>query len=96
VGTPIKRAILMSGSLFLSPALPLERGKGMIDGLAKKTKESNDCELKDVPVETLLRHQKESGIVSVWLQAADGLESWGKKMEGVGELMIGDCEYEVR
>ena len=68
----------------------------MIDGLAKKTKESDGCELKDAPVETLLKHLKESGIVSVWLQAADGLENWVQKTEAVDELMIGDCEYEVR
>jgi hypothetical protein len=85
----------MSGSLNLSPALPLERGKGLIDPLTKKTRERDGCELKDAPVEVLLRHQRESGIASVWLQAADGLEDWGSRMEGVQELMIGDCEYEV-
>lgn len=67
----------------------------MIDGLAKKVKENDGRSLKEAPVGSLLKCIEESGIVSVWLQAADGLESWGKKTEDVEELIIGDCEYEV-
>lgn len=96
VGTPVQRAILQSGSLFLSPPMQLKSGKVMIDGLSKRVQQKEGCSLEEAPTESLLRHMHESGVSSLWLQAADGLEGWQKKKEQIESLMVGDCEYDVR
>ncbi|KAH8819079.1 catalytic protein [Xylogone sp. PMI_703] len=94
VGTGVKRIIAQSGSLFLSPPLPLKRGQALVEGLDKGIQKASGCGLKDAPVELVLQHVEESKITAFWLQAADGLEDWGSKTEQVEELMIGDCEYD--
>lgn len=75
--------------------MPLKAGKSMLDRLSKKAQESEGSSLLEIPVKSLLHHLQESGITALWLQAADGLEGWQKKKEGVQALMIGDCEYDV-
>lgn len=96
VGTPVQRAIIQSGSLFLSPPMQLKGGKALVDALSKKVQQKDGCALEEVPVESLLRRMEEGGISSVSLQASDGLEGWQKKKEQIDALMVGDCEYDVR
>lgn len=95
IGTRIKRLILQSGSLFLSPPMQQKVGKAMLDRLSQKVQKTDGCSLQEVSAESLLRHVRDSGISALWLQSADGLEGWQKKQETVQALMIGDCEYDV-
>ncbi|KAI9759960.1 MAG: hypothetical protein M4579_001993 [Chaenotheca gracillima] len=95
LGTPVRRGILMSGSLFLSPPLPRERGQGLIDRFASVAKESGKAvSLQDAKVETLLDCVKKCKAVSMWLQMTDEFKGWSERMENVETLMVGDVEYE--
>jgi carboxylesterase type B len=51
----IKRGILQSGSLHLSPPLPIEKGSAMIDAIARDLLKISGESLKDASVETMLR-----------------------------------------
>lgn len=85
----------MSSHLPFSPAIPLSRGKGMVESIAK-TLQKEGKDLRSASVDSCPKYQRELGLVSLWVQAADGLEDWQeKKTEQVKETMIGDCEYEV-
>jgi hypothetical protein len=66
----------------------------MVESIAKKLQEEGK-DLRSASVDSLLKYQRELGLVSLWVQAADGLEDWQKKTEQVKETVIGDCEYEV-
>jgi len=68
----------------------------MTSNLAMTIQKETGYALKDVPVELLLKTLESNGIGAMWLQAADGLESWSSKLEAVETLMVGDCEYDVR
>jgi hypothetical protein len=68
----------------------------MTSNLAKTIQKETGYTLKDAPVELLLKRLEKDGVGAMWLQATDGLEGWNSKPETVEELMIGDCEYDVR
>ena len=92
---PVKRAILQSGSLHLSPPTSLERGAPLLRGLQNFVR--NDCgkSLRDAPVSSLLRGLEKLNVRNMWLQAVPELEDWQRRSEHVEELMIGDCQNEV-
>ncbi|KAJ1706355.1 carboxylesterase [Aspergillus flavus] len=93
-GPPVKRAVLASGSLYLSSPLPVERGNGLIQALQTKVKELGQPSLREASVSTLVQALKECNVNTMWIQEEPELENWETKPEQVDELMIGDTEYE--
>ncbi|KAL4955200.1 Alpha/Beta hydrolase protein [Aspergillus filifer] len=93
-GPPVKRAVLASGSLYLSSPLPVERGNGLIKALEVKVQEYGQTSLREASVESLLRALKESNVNTMWIQEEDELKGWETRIEQADEVMIGDTEYE--
>ncbi|KAB8263272.1 Alpha/Beta hydrolase protein [Aspergillus pseudonomiae] len=93
-GPPVKRAVLASGSLYLSSPLPVERGNGLIEVLQTKVQELGQPSLREASVSALIQALKECNVNTMWIQEEPELENWETKPEQVGELMIGDTEYE--
>jgi hypothetical protein len=95
-GIPIKRGILSSGSLYLSPPLPRERGQAFVEAMIGRLGLSAAEDLRSVSVEALLKDMTDNNVTSLWLQEEPALENWENAEENVQEIMIGDVEYEVR
>lgn len=95
-GPRVKRAVLASGTLYLSSPLPVERGNGLIQMMEAKVKELGKTSLREASVTVIIQALKECNINTMWLQEEPELEDWETKPEQVDELMIGDTEYEVR
>lgn len=96
VGTPVKRVILQSGSLFLSPPMSMKARDAMLNKISEKLQAAKGAHsLQDAPAESLLHQMQEMGISSMSLQAADGLDNWQRKRETPQALMVGDCEFDV-
>lgn len=93
--TRIKRGILMSGSLYLSPPQSAGRGEVLIEKLSKFVQELEGKSLRDASVSALLRALEDTGTVSMWIQGDRVLGDWERKTENVESLLIGDVEYEV-
>lgn len=91
----MKRAILASGTLYLSSPLPVERGTGLIKALEAKVQELGQPSLRESTVPVLIQALKECKVNTMWIQDEPELENWETKEEQVDELMIGDTEYEV-
>lgn len=94
-GPPVKRAVLASGSLYLSSPLPVERGNGLIKSLEAKVQEYGESSLRKASVPALLRALKDSNVNAMWMQEDDELKGWETRIEQADEIMIGDTEYEV-
>jgi len=93
-GAPVRRGILMSGSLYLSPPQPYERGDGLIATLSQKLQETHNVSLKEAPVPVLLKLLADSNINTLWIQQEPDIAGWETRLTAVDELLIGDCEYE--
>ncbi|KAG2420509.1 hypothetical protein HFD88_000121 [Aspergillus terreus] len=93
-GPSVKRAVLASGSLYLSSPLPLEKGDALIGALEAKVKELGQPSLRESSVPVLIQAMKECNVNTMWIQEEEELEGWSTKPEQVEELMIGDTEYE--
>ncbi|OJJ37707.1 hypothetical protein ASPWEDRAFT_39443 [Aspergillus wentii DTO 134E9] len=93
-GPPVKRAVLASGSLYLSSPLPVERGDGLIKTLEAKVKELGQPSLRESSVPALISVLKESNVNTMWIQEDAELQNWESRPEQVDELMIGDAEFE--
>ncbi len=91
----MKRAVLASGSLYLSSPLPVERGNGLIKALETKVQECGELSLRKASVQSLLKALKESNVNTMWIQEDDELKGWETRVEHADEIMIGDTEYEV-
>lgn len=94
-GTPVKRAVLASGSLYLSSPLPVEKGQGLIKALEAKVQELGEPSLRLSSVPALLQALKECNVNTMWIQEDEDFQGWEGRSELVDELMIGDTEYEV-
>lgn len=94
-GPPVKRAVLASGSLYLSSPLPIERGNGLIQTLEAKVKRLGQSSLRSSSVEALIQVLRDSNINTMWIQEEPELLDWETRPEQVEELLIGDTEYEV-
>ncbi|KAJ5239074.1 Carboxylesterase type B [Penicillium chermesinum] len=94
-GPPVKRAVLASGSLYLSSPLPTERGSGMIKSLNSKVQELSGGSLREAPVPILIQALKDLNVNTMWLQEEPELHDWETRPEQTEELMIGDAEYEA-
>lgn len=95
MGAPIRRAILQSGSLHLSPPQPESSAKVMIGRVEDALSKNGHWTLSNAPVEELLKAQAELGIVSLFLQMESALKDWQDKLGNAERLLVGDCEYEV-
>lgn len=91
----MKRAILASGTLYLSSPLPVQRGNGLIKALEAKVQELDQPSLRESSVPVLIQALKDCNVNTMWIQEEPELENWETKEEQVDELMIGDTEYEV-
>jgi carboxylesterase type B len=94
-GPPVQRAVLASGSLYLSSPLPVERGNALINALESKVQELGRESLRHSSVECLIRALQECNVNTMWIQEDSEFHDWEDKPEQVEELMIGDTEYEV-
>jgi hypothetical protein len=92
----VKRAVLASGTLYLSSPLPVERGNGLIKVLEAKVQELGQPSLRESSVAVLIQALKDCNVNTMWIQEEPELENWENKEEQVDEIMIGDTEYEVR
>ncbi|KAI1776939.1 Alpha/Beta hydrolase protein [Hypoxylon cercidicola] len=97
----IKRAILQSGSLYLTPPAPQAVGKVVMQELAYLT---GSDDLKSIPAEALLAGLGKLGFQNWWLheeedifcpgtQNMDWPVSGGPDLEAI---LIGDCQWESR
>lgn len=91
----LRRGILSSGSLYLSPPLPLSLGDALVKTIAGDVHESDGLSLKDAPVASLLQALKNRKVNSMWMQSEPALDNWMHSREGVQDLLIGDVEYEA-
>lgn len=94
-GPPIKRAILASGSLYLSRPMPAARGEWMVNTLEAKVQELGQPSLREATVPVLIQALGECNVNSMFLQEDSELQDWESTPEHVEEIMIGDTEYEV-
>ncbi|OJK04346.1 hypothetical protein ASPACDRAFT_20809 [Aspergillus aculeatus ATCC 16872] len=93
-GTPVKRAVLASGSICLSSPLPLEKGQGLIATLEAKVKDLGQPSLRHASVAAIVQAIEECKMNSFWLQEDESFDGWEATPELVEEVMIGDTEYE--
>jgi carboxylesterase type B len=93
-GAPVRRGILQSGSLFLSPPLPYARGDTLLEALSKKLEENHHSSLREAPVPAVLQVLKDQKVNTLWIQEERDLVGWQDRMNDVEELLIGDVEYE--
>lgn len=91
----MKRAVLASGSLYLSSPLPVERGDSLIQTLEAKVKGLGQSSLRSSTIEVLIQALKDCNINTMWIQEEPELADWETRPEQVEELLIGDTEYEV-
>jgi Carboxylesterase type B len=95
-GPPVKRAVLASGTFYLSSPLPVERGDGLIKTLEAKVQELGEPSLRESSIPVLIQAQKDCKVNTMWLQEEPELANWESRPEQVEEVMIGDTEYDVR
>lgn len=94
-GAQVKRGMMMSGSLYMSPPQPEARAKSMlVDPVLEKLREKGYASLREAPVQALLEAQAEVPISSVFLQEDTCFTGWQEDTGRIEELMIGDCEFE--
>ena len=92
-GAPVKRAILQSGSLQLSPPQGYARGEALCAGLDANLSKQG-FRIADAPVEVLLGAFEEAKIVSMWLQLTEDLHGWETRISHIDQLIVGMVEYE--
>ncbi|KAI9053703.1 hypothetical protein LZ554_002656 [Drepanopeziza brunnea f. sp. 'monogermtubi'] len=90
-GSPVQRAILQSGSLYLSQPQNFAKGDMLCENLDKILRPDN---LASASVSKVLSALEEAGVVSLWLQLTPELEGWETRPSHVQEFLIGDVEFE--
>ena len=100
MGVPMRQVILQSGSLYLSPPIPIERASSITATLENHLRLKSplggpELTLQTAPVEDILKTLKEIEIVSLYLQIEPGLESWREKLGQARRLLIRDCKFDV-
>lgn len=88
------RGILQSGSLYLSPPQPLEKGTSLISGLSAKLSERHNVSLRDAPIPVLLQLLQDNNVNTLWIQQEPDLLGWEERINDMQELLVGDVEYE--
>ncbi|KAH6985176.1 Alpha/Beta hydrolase protein [Ilyonectria destructans] len=89
----VQKAILASGSLYLSPPQPLSAGISLLARIKTDLAFRGDT-LEDGSAESLVQALVNCGIPTMWLQQEPDLERWEEKVVEVEALMISDTEYE--
>lgn len=92
---PVKRAILASGSLYLSPPLPTNMGDALIERVTKVVQDDEGQSLEDASATSLVKAISTCRINSMWLQEEPSLNGWQERVETVEAVLVGDVEYEV-
>ncbi|CAC9889527.1 unnamed protein product [Aureobasidium pullulans] len=92
-GAPVRRAILQSGSLQLSPPQPEARGLALCESLETSLAQRGH-NLADAPVDLILEVLAKANVASLWLQRVEELQDWDTRHSQVDEVVIGDVEYE--
>ncbi|KAL1972989.1 hypothetical protein VTN31DRAFT_6531 [Thermomyces dupontii] len=95
MGPPVQRAIMMSGSLALSPPLPRDFGKGMLEQLQKRAQELEGKSIRDCSKAVLKQLLNEFNLSRIWLQDEEALRDWQSRPLQARELMLGDTEFET-
>lgn len=93
MGAPVKRAVLQSGSLYLSPPQTEARGQRLCEQLETNLHKIG-WSLVDAPVHAILECLVQANAMSFWLQMVDELRGWRSESGHVEQLLIGDVEYE--
>ncbi|KAK1138692.1 hypothetical protein N8T08_002083 [Aspergillus melleus] len=93
-GVSVKRAVLASGSMYLSSPLPVERGDAMIKTLEDTVKGLGETSLREASVSNIIQALQKCNVNTMWIQEDPELEDWQNKPEQVEEVMIGDTEHE--
>lgn len=86
---------MMSGSLALSPPLPRDFGKGMLEQLQKRAQELEGKSIRDCSKAVLKQLLNEFNLSRIWLQDEEALRDWQSRPLQARELMLGDTEFEV-
>ncbi|OBT71606.1 hypothetical protein VF21_09529 [Pseudogymnoascus sp. 05NY08] len=94
-GAPVARGILQSGSLYLSPPQPLEKGTSVISSLSANLLAKHHVSLSEAPVSLLLQQLKDDNINPLWIQQEPDLLRWQERLGDIQDLLIGDVEYEA-
>ncbi|KAK5094650.1 hypothetical protein LTS08_008506 [Lithohypha guttulata] len=93
-GALVEQIILSSGSLYLSPPQPKQRGLALVKSLQEYIKTTTRQSLRSASVESLLTGLRELNINTMWLQTEPGLKEWRTRTGRVKRLFVGDVEYE--
>ena len=94
-GAQVKRAIIMSGSLHMSPPQPETRARiAIIQPVLEVLKTRGYHELKTAPASEVIEAMVDVSIKSVFLQADGELADWSVKTGNIQELIIGDVQKE--
>lgn len=94
---PVKRAILMSGTLEMSPPRPLSNEAAIVAPIEAKLARIGSS-LRTATAEQIIEALTEANVVSMWLQQSPDepeLSEW-TRTGNASSLLIGDVEYEVR
>lgn len=97
LNAPVKQAILMSGTLDMSPPRPLAHEATIVGPIEAKLA-SVGSSLRTASATEIIKALTELNIVSMWLQQDPNepeLNDWTRPGLVQG-LLIGDVEYEVR
>lgn len=94
-GPPVRRAILMSGSLYLTSPMAHSLGKGILQACELRAQELEGKSLRDCSQKIFKQILTENNLSRCWMQEENILANWETKAEQVEELMIGDTEFEV-
>lgn len=85
----------MSGSLHLSPPMPHQLGKGILQTCEARAQELEGKPLRECSQKMFKQILTENNLSRCWMQEEDVLADWENKQEQVEELMIGETEFEV-
>lgn len=96
MNAPVKRAVLSSGSLYLSPPLPDEKGSALVQNLEKALEESHQPTLESASPAAITSALQKLQVNSMWLQMTPELDGWQNRMGQATSLLVGDVEYEVK
>lgn len=90
--------VLASGSLYLSPPLPLSFGAGLLSKLSATLSESHPGHtLATAPAEAIVDALEKNNVVSMFLQEDpddEALTNWQRITPHIKRLMLGDVEHE--
>ncbi|KXH61754.1 carboxylesterase [Colletotrichum salicis] len=94
-GLRVRRVLLSSGSLYLSPPQPRPKASALRQTLLNHLGTLGDCDLSTAPVENLVKAMELAGIHSWFLQVDPSLVGWETAIGAVESVMIGDVQDEA-